>query len=581
MKGSFRLKLMASYLALVLLLGAGIYFYLMRDLEERQVASIRDHLLDQARVAALMAAKEIHDPVQDAPALTAAVAKAVRARVTVIGRDGVVTGDSEVKPAELPHLENHAGRPEVRQAAAGGSGSSLRYSATLHLDMLYVAVPFSNQGVIRLALPLSDLALAKAKLKHSLAAAFAVAVLLSLALSYLFSNLISGNLRTIAAAAAQIGRGNLATRVPVRSSDELGGLARVLNEMARKIEEQVERISREKNRLDAIFKGMGEGVMVTDADGTVILVNPAFRELFGVRGVEGKLLLEVSRHPDLHAACREVATSRNEQVQELALPGKHILVHWVPLVEQARLAGVVAVFHDITDIRNLEKVRRDFVANVSHELRTPVAVIQGYAETLLSGALDTDPERRDRFLGIIHAHAQRLTNLIGDLLTLSELESGVIKLDLERVTVEAAVRQTFLLLEQKAEAKGIAMEYRGGKEAVLADRGRIEQVLINLLDNAVKYSREGGKVEVSTAREGELVRILVRDTGIGIPEKELARLFERFYRVDQARSREEGGTGLGLSIVKHIIQAHGGTISVQSNPGEGSVFSFTLRTGGN
>jgi two-component system, OmpR family, phosphate regulon sensor histidine kinase PhoR len=580
MKTSVRSKLMGSYLALVLLLGAGLYAYLSFTLEDDLVAATRAHLQDEARIAALMAAKEIHDPRSDAPALTRAIAQAVRARVTVIARDGEVTGDSEVSGAELARLENHLERPEVQQALHKGIGSAIRYSATLHTDMMYLAVPFGTGGIVRLALPLSEVDKTKSGLQKSLAAAFAAVVLLSLFLSYLISHLSSRNLREMAATASRIGRGELGTRVPVRSSDELGELANVLNDMARRIEGQMERISSEKNRLDAILVGMGEGVMVTDADAVVTLVNPAFCDLFGTgAGVQGRQVLEISRHPDLFAACREVLSERRERRQEITLTaGKTTLVHWVPLLENGTLRGAVAVFHDISALKRVEQIRRDFVANVSHELRTPVTVIKGYAETLLSGALASDPARSAHFLGIIDKHAQRLSTLIGDLLALSELESGEIVMQPEPVQLERAVQQALQLLELKSEEKGVTVKSQGLQNLpeVSADRSRLDQVLINLLDNAIKYSREGGTVTVSAVDEGGMVRVSVRDTGIGIPQKDLPRLFERFYRVDEARSRERGGTGLGLSIVKHIVQAHGGAVLVQSTPGEGAEFSFTL-----
>ena len=580
MKGTVRIKLMGSYLLLVLLLGAGLYAYLTVTLEDDLVSGIRGHLQDEARIAALMASKEIHDPQRDAPALTRAIAQAVRARVTLISRDGVVSGDSEVVGAELARLENHAGRPEVREALQNRIGSSIRYSATLHTDMMYLAVPYGAGGVVRLALPLSEVETTERGLQRSLAAAFAVVVLLSLFLSYLLSHLSSRTLRDMAATASRIGRGELGTRVPVRSADELGEVASVMNEMAQRIEVQMERISSEKSRLDAILEGMGEGVMVTDAEAVVTLVNPAFCTLFGTdTGVQGRQLLEISRHPDLYDACREVLSERHERHQEITLAqGKSTRVHWVPLLEKGALRGAVAVFHDISALKRVEKIRRDFVANVSHELRTPVTVIKGYAETLLSGALAGDPERSGHFLGIINNHAQRLSSLIGDLLALSELESGEIVMHPENVALEGAVRQTLQLLELASEEKCVTMESLGLKELpeVWADRGRLDQVLMNLLENAVKYSKNGGKVSISGALEGDMVRVFVRDTGIGIPQKDLPRLFERFYRVDEARSRERGGTGLGLSIVKHIVQVHGGGVTVQSIPGEGAEFSFTL-----
>jgi len=581
MKITFRAKLMGSYLLLVLLLGAGLYGYLSFTMEENLVSGIRAHLQDEARVAALMAAKEIRDPQRDAPALTRAVAQAIRARVTVITRAGEVTGDSELSAPELARLENHAGRPEVQQALQKGIGSSIRYSATLRTDMMYLAVPFGADGIIRLALPLSEVDKTKLGLQKSLAASFAVVVLLSLFLSYLLSLFTSQTLREMTATASRIGRGEFGTRVAVRSSDELGELATVMNEMAQRIEGQMERTSSEKSRLDAILEGMGEGVMVTDAEAVVTLVNPAFCTLFGTdAAVQGRKLLEISRHPDLYDACREVLSERHERHQEITLsPGRSTRVHWVPLLEKGALRGAVAVFHDISALKRVEQIRRDFVANVSHELRTPVTVIKGYAETLLSGVLADDLQRSSHFLDIINNHAQRLSCLIADLLSLSELESGEIVMQPESLSLEGAVQQTLQLLELKSEEKGVTMESLGlkGLPAVRADRGRLDQVLMNLLDNAVKYSKKGGTVTVSAALEGEMVRVFVRDTGIGIPQKDLARLFERFYRVDEARSRERGGTGLGLSIVKHIVQAHGGSVTVQSTLGQGAEFSFTLQ----
>ncbi|HJV35484.1 two-component system histidine kinase PnpS [Geomonas sp.] len=580
MKGSFRWKLMASYLVLVLGLGIGLYCYLLSSLERSMIAGTRDHLQDEVRVASLMASKEIADLRRDAPALTASLAKAISARVTVIAPGGEVVADSEVSAEELPKLENHWRRPEVQQALKNGFGSSLRYSATLRMEMMYVAAPFTGGGMIRLALPLSELERARTRLQKSLAAGLVVAVVVSLILSYILSNVNSRQLRLLAARASRIGRGEFGNRIPVTGSDELGRLAQVINDMTDRIEQQLERSSSEKNRLDAILTGMGEGVMVTDANGVITLVNPAFCAMLGTgHEVMGKQLLEITRHPDLYAACREVLKERSERHQEISLAEKQaILVHWVPLVEGDSLRGAVAVFHDISDLKRMERIRRDFVANVSHELRTPVTVIKGYAETLLSGAVDEDPERRERFLTIIHNHSDRLSSLVRDLLALSELESGDVALDPQKVLLEAAVKHALMLVEQRSEEKGISMEYHPvvAAFAVRADRRRLDQVLINLLDNAVKYSSPGAKVTVSAAEEGQMVRISVSDSGIGIPQKDLPRLFERFYRVDEARSRERGGTGLGLSIVKHIVQAHGGSISVESTVGVGSVFSFTL-----
>jgi two-component system phosphate regulon sensor histidine kinase PhoR len=280
---------------------------------------------------------------------------------------------------------------------------------------------------------------------------------------------------------------------------------------------------------------------------------------------------------------RRVLQTREDTVEEIAvrLPEeKHILVHWVPLMEEGVLIGAVAVFHDITELKTLERIRKDFVANVSHELRTPVSVIKGYAETLLSEGDALTPEKTAQFAGIIHNHAERLANLINDLLALSRIESGAMPMEPMPVSVEPAVSRAVRLLEQKWSDKGITVtiaEALGGMPPVLADQQRLEQVLVNLLDNAIKFTPAEGRITVSAADRGTHVRIDVADSGCGIPPKDLQRIFERFYRVDTARSRELGGTGLGLAIVKHIVQAHGGSVSVESTPGKGSTFSFTLK----
>lgn len=578
---------MLSHLLVALLMGGVLYAYLNHTLGNYLVGEIRAGLLSEARLARLTITREIGAMRRDAPAAAAAVARETRSRVTIINLRGEVLGDSDVAPPELKELENHLHRPEVQDALHKGEGSSIRYSATLRIPMLYVAFPFTaasgEEGVLRLALPLSALQKTEASLHAILGASLALATLISLVLSYILSNVTSRSLRTMAATAALIGRGEFGKRIQVTSSDEVGELAKVMNEMAVRIEGQLASISAEKNRLDTILRGMGEGVMVTDARGVVTLVNPAFRSQFAIRDeVEGRPLIEITRHPALHDAFKLVLETKNERLEEITLPAEQertLLTHWVPLLERGEVQGMVAVFHDITELKRLERVRKDFVANVSHELRTPVAVIKGYAETLLAGPGEASPEQTTRFLGTIHRHSERLAELIADLLTLSELEAGGMALELAPLTIEGTVRHVANLLEQKARDKGITIAFEGigHLPPVLADRRRVEQVLINLLDNAIKYTQEKGAITVSAADAGEMLRIAVTDSGIGIPPKDLPRLFERFYRVDSARSREQGGTGLGLSIVKHIVQLHGGTIAVESTPGKGSTFSFTLK----
>ncbi|KAF0221511.1 MAG: two-component system OmpR family phosphate regulon sensor histidine kinase [Geobacteraceae bacterium] len=587
MRPGIQWKLMASHLVLVLLMGGVLYGYLDHTLANYLIAGIKENLLNEARLAALTASRENLDLRRDAPMTASTIGREIKARVTIMALNGEVAGDSEVRPDELKGIENHLYRPEVQAALKTGAGISIRHSSTLRTGMLYVAVPFSTKGreagIIRLALPLAAVDKTRTSLHTILGASMALAVFLSLILSYIISRVTSRSLRTMASIAARIGKGEFGRRIPVNSRDELGELAGVMNDMSVRIERQLACISAEKNRLDTILRGMGEGLMVADAKGVITLVNPAFHTLFAIEEeVEGKPLIEITRHPDLNEAFRAVVTSRSERIEEITirLPEEtKVLTHWVPLLDQDALQGVVAVFHDISDIKKLENIRKDFVANVSHELRTPVTVIKGYAETLLGGVLETDPARARRFLEVIYNHSERLASLIGDLLTLSELESGKLTMELAPMTIEGTVIQAARLLEQNARNKGVRLILGDMHEVprILADRGRLEQVLINLIDNGIKYTPAAGSVTVSATDIGPMVKLEVKDTGIGIPAKDLPRIFERFYRVDEARSRDVGGTGLGLSIVKHIVQLHGGTVAVESVAGKGSTFSFTLK----
>lgn len=584
MKLTFRWKLTLSLLLPILLMGAILYIYLEKNLRDYLVRGIAKNLHIQANLARDLAFEEMDRKIAPSKAAIT-IHRELNARVTIIAPDGKVVGDSDISQSNLLNMENHLNRPEVQEALHSGSGEEIRYSTTLHSDMLYVAaaLPFEGKkGVLRLALPLSEVRNTIVTLHSILAAAVVGGVIFAILLSSTLLHFTSRSLKTMASVAMHLGRGEFGRRIPAMGKDELGELANVMNEMAAKLENQVVNISTERNRLDAILRGMGEGLMVTDAEGTITLVNPAFKLLFGIADeVEGKPLIHITRLPALHSGFKGVLTTGSERIEEMTLPlpaEKTVIIHWVPLMESGSLYGVVAVFHDISDIKKLEKMRRDFVANVSHELKTPVAVIKGYAETLLDGMLQADPLRAKAFLGIIYDHSERLANLITDLLTLSQMETGNLALEKTSVSVARAVEHACSLLDQRSRDKKVSLRWESDSTlSVSADPVKLEQVLVNLLDNAIKYTPEGGNVTVSARTEGDMIQINVADTGVGIPAKDLSRIFERFYRVDPARSRELGGTGLGLSIVKHIIQLHGGSVSVKSVPGKGSTFSFTLR----
>lgn len=581
----FRTKLMLSYIFLIALITGSFYFYIDHVLQKEMIEESRANLANQAQLARLLviSTKGTQPPQQ----LAETIGTAIKARVTLVAPDGTVTGDSDVGKAGLAQLENHLQRPEVQDALKNGSGSALRYSGTLRTTMLYSAMSYGSaatEGVIRLAMPLEYLSSTRITLHRMVGSAALMTVLIALLFSGIFSNLTSRPLRDMADAAARIGHGGRGEKIKVSSNDEIGMLAGVLNEMSQRIEEQVQRLSSEKQRLDTILRSMGEGVMVTAPDGVIILVNPAFRRLFSIEGeVEGKKIVEISRHPDLLEAFNDLAQpDMDELLREISIQPNNITLftHWVPLVVNGVRQGVVAVFHDISDLKRVENMRRDFVANVSHELRTPVTIIKGYAETLLDGALEADPDRAHRFVEIIASHSERLTNLINDILTLSHLETKETLLELFPLDVCGTIAKACMLLQEGADQKGIKIANETNSVAVprvLADQGRLEQVLVNLLENAIKYTPDNGTVRLFTEDTGEFVRVSVADSGIGIPFKDLPRIFERFYRVDESRTREQGGTGLGLAIVKHIVQLHGGDVAVTSETGQGSVFSFTLR----
>ncbi|HEY5522934.1 MAG TPA: ATP-binding protein [Desulfuromonadaceae bacterium] len=584
----FRTKLVLSYIFLIALITGSFYLYVNHTLQKGMIEESRVNLASQTQLARLLVINDKH--VTASQQLAESIGAVTKARVTLIASDGRVVGDSDVGQAGLAQLENHLHRPEVQEALKTGSGSSLRYSETIRITMLYTAATYGSGtagGFVRLALPLEYLTSVRNTLHGVVGGATIVTILVALLFSYLFSNLTSKPLRDMTDAAARIGHGVRKVKIPVTSHDEIGMLATVLNDMSERIEEQMQRLSADKQRLDTILRSMGEGVMVTSPDGTISLVNPAFRRLFSISGeIEGKRLVEISRHPDLLAAYNELATPGvDELVREIAIQSDDctLLTHWVPLTVDGVRQGTVAVFHDISDLKKAENMRRDFVANVSHELRTPVTIIKGYAETLLDGALESDLSSSKRFVEIIHNHSGRLTNLINDILTLSSLESKEALIELNPLDISGTIGKACMLLQERAAQKNITIvnETVGGTlPRILADQGRLEQVVVNLLENALKYTLEGGTVRLFTEDEAEFIRVTVADTGIGIPYKDLPRIFERFYRVDEARTREQGGTGLGLAIVKHIVQLHGGTVSVSSETGKGSIFSFTVKKQG-
>jgi len=417
-----------------------------------------------------------------------------------------------------------------------------------------------------------------------LISSFPIAFFVSIVLSFLVGHWIANPIQEILHVTQAIARGDFSQRAFVAANDEIRDLANSINEINRQIQTRMNDVATNQSRLEAVFLSMFSGVMVVDRRGKIMLMNQTLRNLFAVdQDPMGKTPLEVIRNIEIQQITEEALQIKkgvvSRELSLVTLPEKILLVHATAVVHLGMNDGAVLVFHDITDLRHLEKIRRDFVANVSHELRTPVSTIKGYAETLLEGALEDKENARD-FIKIIYTDAERLAKLINDILDLSRIESGNFKLDFQSCVLGSIVDQVAENLQTHAKQKKITIQKRIPSDfpMVKIDEASVTRVLSNLVENAIKYNKEGGTVTISARSLGESVEVSVVDTGMGIPEADIPRIFERFYRVDKAHSRDVDvhGTGLGLSIAKHIIQAHGGEISVESQMDFGSTFRFTL-----
>ena len=582
---TFRFRLFLSYLALSAVVLGAAYLLVYRRVEGAELASLKAKLSEEASlVSARLGPADLHAP--GINGLAHSLGSRVHSRVTIINSDGRVLADSELDEAGVRGMENHAGRPEVESAMAGVPSYDLRTSATLGKAMLYAAYPVRMSGgraeaVARLAVPATEIEASRAMLRRSLLAALALALLFSLLLSYAVSSGFSRPFDKIVYASKKFAAGEFSYRIRRDFHGEPGKLAGTLNSMAASIEESLRRVELQSQQLSAAFNAMADGVLMTGADSSVTALNPAMRTMFGVSeaGSIGRPLLEVIPNAALGALCARVVyegAPLSGEI-ELSVPVKGVFaVSAAPLTTGGRVTGCIAVVRDVTAPRRLDAMRRDFVANVSHELKTPLTAIRGCAETLLSGALE-DREHGPGFARSICEQASRLDNIVSDLLKLSSLEAPSAALKKERVELRKLVDTHIAGLATVISAKKarVANSVPEGL-AVQADAGKLGQVLINLIDNAVKFCAGVPEVEVSAEELPGAVRLAVSDNGIGIPAESLPRVFERFYRVDKARSREMGGTGLGLSIVKHVAELHGGSAGAESAEGRGSSFWITL-----
>ena len=503
-------------------------------------------------------------------------------RISVISADGRVIADSQ---SETQTMESHASRPEVQEALQKGEGTSTRTSVSVNQPLLYYAERHYLTGsvpvVVRLALPLEGVDETLGKFRRGLLLWSLLILIIAGAISLLVSRSFTGRVERLREFSRRVAEGDFRPLPSDGTEDTLEALGQSLNQTAARMDRTIRTLTEERNLSSAILGSMVEGVAVVNGGERLVFANPGFASILGleVPPVAGSALLEVVRQTELIEAVRRVLAGEPRVEAEIATGTlrQHFFAATVAAVRAGETSGAVIVLHDITDLRKLERIRRDFVANVSHEFRTPLTAIQGFAETLLAGAMN-DPQNRDRFLGIILEHSRRLARLTEDLLRLSQMDADKLELELRPVGVAQLVESCYETARHRATEKGLnlSLDVPGGLPNVSGDARRLQEVLQNLLENAIQYTLPGGKIVLSAEAKNEEVIFTVEDTGIGIPQADQPRIFERFYRVDVARSREAGGTGLGLSIAKHLIEGHGGRIWVESEVGVGSKFHVSV-----
>lgn len=575
-------RIFLPYLLLICAATSAVGVFAALRLRESYLRGTRQNLHNQALlVSDVLAPSLVSGRMADVGAECAKLGRELACRITVIENDGTVIGDTDADPAQM---ENHRRRPEVIEADARGDGSELRHSQTLDKDFLYFAHKLQTLDgkthFVRLAVHLAPLDRQLNLLYGALGLVVMIAILAGALLSFYFARRSAAPVLEIAEFARGLARGELNRRLMPSVNGEIGHLAAALNTMADSLGRLIAQSDKDRAELLAMLASMSEGVIATDTRRRVVVANQRAGELlaFDAGQTQGKLLWEVVRHEAILKAAGEVLASGERRTFQVSPSvGKYLEITACTYPAGRAPQGLIIVAHDTTQSVRYQELRKEFVANVSHELRTPLTVIRGFTETLREGAL-ADPIAGPRFLATIERHVNQLTNLVSDLLELSRLESTPELPRRVSFDVGAVVRRAGELLLPAAQQKNQSLGLRvpASLPRIAGNPEYVERAVSNLIDNAIKYSPEHGKIDVAVLRDKDSVVVEVADDGIGIPAEDLSRIFERFYRVDRSRSRDMGGTGLGLSIVKHVAQAHGGSIEVVSTPGEGSKFRLKL-----
>ncbi len=575
---SLRARVAVPFMALVSAVLLVLYFFLGNAAEQTQLTNMENDLHNRADISALFISSE-QDSLNSGQMadLLEQMSDASDTRMTVIDADGTVLLDTEEDPSAM---ENHNNRPEVVEARDGGVGTDRRISSTIDTDALYVAVPIpdSNGLVIRLSVPTTEVSAAVASTQRAILLAVAVSLVATLAASWYFAGWLAKPLQDLIRQAMRMAVGDFTVRVPQYEIREVDSVGRAFNRMAMRLEDVIDRQEQTSLRLELVLSGLIDGVVLTDEQSLVLRMNPAAEKMLNIteKQAVGKPFVQASRDYEISRVLNRAFDGKDKSsaTVEHGIDQNFVQV-LARVIEGSHQRLGLVVLRDVTEVRRLETVRREFVANVSHELRTPLTSIRALVETLEAGAVD-EPDVAMEFLGRIVGEIDRLNTLVEDLLDFARLEAGRTPLRLEYVDVADVLENGAKRLQQQIERAGLTLEIDLDESLpeMALDVGRIEQVLINLIHNAIKFTPAGGTLYLRGWRERNTVYVALRDTGIGIPEEERSRLFERFYKSDKARRSE--GTGLGLAIAQNIVNLHGGRISLRSEVGEGSEFTFSL-----
>jgi two-component system, OmpR family, phosphate regulon sensor histidine kinase PhoR len=574
-------KITIPLIAFSLLTMGSLGFYMVNSTRDILVNRLESRLVNEARLVADLSMPGFADPAKNGSLdpLAKSIGGEIGVRITLIAPDGIVLGDTDQDPTTL---ENHSTRPEVVAALASGVGQAIRYSATLHENMMYVAVPVTNNGKVigisRVALPFTTVdSSINNTVITTIVGALGLATLLVIIATVIITRLITRPVRQLTRAAEAIASGKLEQQITIHSRDEIARLGRAFNEMSSSVKNSMGVISDERSQLVAVLSGLTDGVVMTDPRGRIVLSNPAAKRLFNFKdaNVIGRPLIEAVHDHEIDAALKKcLETAREQSVQIDSVSGRFVRAIAVPITA-GKITGALILFQDLTELRGLQTMRREFVGNISHELRTPLAAIKAIVETLRDGAIN-DREASADFLNRLDVEVDGMTQMVSEIIELSRIETGKIKLKPEPVDLNSLIQEIITRLSPQANRQQLSLsaDLLSGLPAVMADRERIQQVITNIVHNAIKFTPVGGRIVVSTKVDGQSVVTSVSDTGIGISREDLPHIFERFFKADKSRSTS--GTGLGLAIARHIVQNHGGSVWVQSEQGKGSTFGFNL-----